>query len=484
MRKRVFLMGFVLILCCSFCSLKRSVSSLNRELVRTTGYQLDVRIDYEHKKIEADCHLTVFNPFDYHVRQIPIVLYRLMKVTSVHDKQGHELSFNQQVVSYEDWEILQVNFVEVRLNRPLAPNEKTSIKISYNGYLAGYTETGMIYVKDNVDPNYTVIRPDCWAYPQVGFPSWKINRSAGLKEFDYKIRVTVPEHLVVANGGRLIEKFSRNGETTYVYENILPAWRIDIAVAEYDLLEEPRYGMKVFYFKDDKEGATRILNGMKDCFELYANWFWPLAARIDFSVIAVPEGYGSQADVTSVLQTRNAFLDKSRMIELYHEISHLWNVKPLDALPPRFESEGLAMFLQFLTQEQLEGTEGALNKAAIWMFEYFKNKCRENPKLLEVPMIDYGQERLTNFSYSQGMLFFYVLCKKAGKEALIKAVGSVYQTYHNTGVSTRDFLAHLKNELGLELDSFYQAWIFSTEAAHDICNLQSLDDLINKYIQQ
>ncbi len=476
------LAGIILILLSSFCRSDGTGSPDSRHLVRTTSYDMDIRIDYEDEKIEAECRMTVLNPFDHPVDRIPLLLYRLMRVDSVRDGSGRDLSYSQQVVSFEDWEKLQVNFIEIDLAAPLPGGEKTTLDLSYAGYLAGYTETGMLYVKDRVDPEYTVIRPDCRAYPEVGVPSWKTIRAAGLQEFDYTIRVTVPDSLTVANGGRLVEKTSHNGESTYVYQNILPAWRIDAAVADYGLLEDHESGMKVFYFKEDEEGARRIFEAMTNCMELYTDWFGPLAAQSEFSVIAVPEGFGSQADVTSVLQTRDAFLDPSQLAGLYHEISHLWNVKPLDPLPPRFESEGLAMFLQYLAQEKLENREGVLDNAALRMFEFFQKQCRENPQLLEIPMIDYGKERLTNFSYSKGMLFFYILHKMAGEDAFLNAIGSVYQNHHDSGASARDFLAHLEKELSLDLGDFYRDWVFSTEAAQSICTGRSFLEVVNRHI--
>jgi len=168
-------------------------------------------------------------------------------------------------------------------------------------------------------------------------------------------------------------------------------------------------------------------------------------------------------------------------VQLYHELSHLWNVKSLDPLPPRFESEGLAMFLQYVAREELEGRAGDLEAAARRTFESLKTRCRENPRLLEVPMIDYGREQLTDYSYTYGMLFFYVLSKMAGQEALLQAVGSIYQSLYQTGATARQFLEHLQTRLDLSLEAFYQSWVFSTEAIHDVCGLSSLEDLVRKY---
>ena len=465
------------------CKSNKSVASpsSDQDLVSTIAYDLNILVDYENEKIEAACGLTVENRFHHSVNRLPLVLYRLMRVTSVEDEQGRKLYFSQQVVSYEDWDKFQANFIEVNLKSPLQPGAKAILKIAYSGYLSGYTETGLSYVRDSIDRNFTIIRPDCLAYPQVGIPSWSANRAAGLQTFDYTVRVTVPKSLVVANGGRLIERLVSEQQVTYVYKNILPAWRIDVAIADYNLLEEPSLGLRVFYFKGDEPGARRVLEAMGNCLELYTKWFSPLASKTDFTVIALPEGYGSQSDVTSILQTRDAFLNPEKLVQLYHELSHLWNVKSLDPLPPRFESEGLAMFLQYVTREELEERTGDLEAAARRTFESLKLKCRENPRLLEVPMIDYGREQLTDYSYTYGMLFFYVLSKMAGQEAMLQAVGSIYQNFCQTGATARQFLEHLQTRLGLNLEAFYQSWVFSTGAIRDICALPSLDDLVRKY---
>jgi hypothetical protein len=129
----------------------------------------------------------------------------------------------------------------------------------------------------------------------------------------------------------------------------------------------------------------------------------------------------------------------------------------------------------------LEERTGDLEAAARRTFESLKLKCRENPRLLEVPMIDYGREQLTDYSYTYGMLFFYVLSKMAGQEAMLQAVGSIYQNFCQTGATARQFLEHLQTPLGLNLEAFYQSWVFSTEAIRDICNFPSLDDLVRKY---
>lgn len=123
----------------------------DKEIVlKTVDYRLDLNIDYEKEKIFANCQLTVLNPSEKSIRHIPLILYRLVKVKSVKNKKGEDLSFTQQVIAFEDWEKLQVNYIEVSLINPIQQGEKKTIKVQYEGYLLGYSEVGMKYVKDNV----------------------------------------------------------------------------------------------------------------------------------------------------------------------------------------------------------------------------------------------------------------------------------------------------------------------------------------------
>lgn len=88
--------------------------------------------------------------------------------------------------------------------------------------------------------------------------------------------------------------------------------------------------------------------------DLYTQWFGPLQQYQGYAVIEIPDGWGSQADVTSIIQAAAAFKETERTQEVYHEISHLWNVEEKEALPPRW-NKGLAMFLHYLTVENVEG---------------------------------------------------------------------------------------------------------------------------------
>ena len=192
-------------------------------------YDLKLLFDFSNEILDGTCNVTIENKSDSSIDKIPFLLYRLMTVNSIQNQQGKELNFSQKNVSFPDFEKLQVNSIKIDEN--ILPHSTIALKIQYSGHLLGYQETGMQYVKDKISENFTLIRNDAYSYPILAKPSIDFLRKNILSNnFTYRLSVTVPDTLMVANGGLLLSKTTENGNVTYKYESKEPSWRIDIAV--------------------------------------------------------------------------------------------------------------------------------------------------------------------------------------------------------------------------------------------------------------
>ncbi len=436
----------------------RALSASGPPLLRPERYELDLAVDFEAETIGGIARIQLVNPADAPVEEASLLLYRLMTVHDVRGEGGRRLPFRQQVVAFEDLPTWQVNHVLVPLPHPLKKGERVTLEVEYGGYLLGYAETGMRYIQDRVDPSLTIIREDANAYPTVRVPSIRANRAAGLPEFEYVARIRVPESHVVANGGELVERAVRNGTATYVYRSIKPSWRMDFAVARFGLLE--RGPLRIFHLQEDAAGAARLLGAMERCLALFGGWFGPLAGQRAFTVIELPDGWGSQTDVTSILQAAAAFRDPKRIVELYHEVSHLWNVPSTDNPPPRWD-EGLASFLQVLAAERLDGTPKLEDRVEATAAQ-LRGRLAKDKALERVPLRDYGRETMTNHSYTVGMLLFYVLHEAAGDEAFRATIVGFRRAYGATGGTTEDFVRVAKSASPVPLDRLFQDWLYTT----------------------
>ena len=449
-----------------------------RELaVEPVRYALDLVVDYDAEQLRGSCSVTVRNRSLAAVDHVPLLLYRLMSVSSVRGAQDAGLPFVERVVSFEDFPQLQVNAVTVSLARPLASGDTTSIEVAWGGYLLGYAETGMLYVKDRVDTAFTILRNDAFAFPLVGYPSFAVNHAAPLPSFEYVVSVTVPARLTVANGGRLVGRTVHGGAVTYVYRNILPAWRIDVAVARYGVLESG--STRVFHLAGDSAGGARVLRAVAGAMRLYTDWFGPLRGTPSFTVTEIPDGWGSQADVTGIIQTAAAFQDSTRQHEVYHEVSHQWNVPPLDRPSPRW-NEGLATFLEYLTVEKLEG-RATLAGQEDSTIERLREMFAAEPGYRTIPLIQYGKEQLTGLSYSVGFLLFDVLYRLAGEGEFNSIVGGFYRRYAESGASTDDFVRYAQRVAGDRLRPFFDDWVYTTKWYDQLSAGASVADFVRRY---
>lgn len=439
-----------------------------------TRYDVGFEVDYDAEVLRGTARIVVQNPSTESVREASLLLYRLLRVTTVRNDQGKELAFRQTVVAFEDLRKLQVNQILVTLPEPLAPGAQTAIEVRYEGHLLGYAETGMRYIQDRIDPAFTILRDDSYAYPRPGYPSSTVNRSAPEAAFSYSARITVPMGLTVANGGRLEGTDTLGKAVTFRYSSLKPSWRMDFAIAKYTELNSGP--IRVYYLPGDEVGAAGVARAAEQALGLYTRWFGPLRESTALTFIEIPDGWGSQADVTTIIQSAAAFKDPQRHREVYHEISHLWNVSPTDRPSPRW-NEGQASFLEYLVTQEVTG-KPSVDARANQLIDRLRGSLPTRAAWRKVPLVDYGRAGLTNLSYSVGALYFDLLYRLAGREAFNKIIGSFATDFGARGGSTTDFVDVVRKTAKMDLSQLNNDWIFTTawtDRVEHSANIQEIE---------
>jgi hypothetical protein len=335
----------------------------------------------------------------------------------------------------------------------------------------------MLYVQDRIDPAFTILRTDAFAYPEVGYPSLSANSGWANRGFHYEIQVSVPDSLHVANGGRLVGVSRREGRATYVYRDIQPAWRLDIAIAPYRELVEG--GSRVVYFPADSAGAARVMRAVRSSLALFQEWFGPLAGDTGFSVIEIPNGWGSQADRTAIIQAAAGFQDSTRIREVYHEVSHLWNAPSTDSAPSRW-NEGFATFLESAAAQVLDSAEDHLvpdviNRLRSWYVR--------RPEHAGIAMIDYGRHQITGLSYSTGGLMFSILDRVVGRENFRRIMGGFYRRFVRSGATTQEFAEYVAAAGGPPVCAVLKDWLLSVDGWRNLESGEDPEAMISRYRQ-
>jgi aminopeptidase N len=384
--------------------------------------------------------------------------------------------FEQDIVQFKDWPQFQINQAHLSIVPPLGAGESRRFVVRYSGTLVGYTETGMRYVQDRVDREFTILRADALAFPQIGVPSFEANVATG--DFTFEAVISVPSELTVACGVPETRRETADDVTTWSFEGERPVPFLLITVAPYEVIQHEN--LRVFHFPSDADGARGVLEAMQRTLGLYERWFGPLGSDAVLHVIEIPEGWGSQASLTAgIIQTAEAFRDAKQRTQLDHELAHLWHPDDRDRRPPRW-NEGLAMFLQQRVAKELDGV-GSLDEFMEKRARSLVEQMEQTPQLSSVPMSRYGEEAVTGLSYGTGRLMFYVLYRVLGANEFDRRLGSFFRKYRATGGTTEQFVASLSDGSAIDLGPLFRDWLFTTGWAERLSSGQSLQDIVESY---
>ncbi|MDH3455801.1 MAG: M1 family aminopeptidase [Gemmatimonadota bacterium] len=453
-------------------------TSLKGSLPLLTRIELAVRVDYESERVVGTATLTLENASTTSLARVPLLLNRLMRVKAVRGTGGGALVHRQRITSFEDVGKFQVNAVEVDLPATLLPEESVRLAVAFEGYLVGYTEVGMLYVRDHVDWEFTILREDALAFPVVGVPSMRVNRAAAREPFDFEVSATVPQDLIVATGGEQIGRAVRNGLVTWRFRSREPAPYLIVTIAPYQVIEAG--GLRVFHFPGDSVGAQMVLQASRRAAARLQEMFGPHERALALNVMEIPDGWGSQASLAGgIIQEASAFRDRDQMRQLYHEMSHLWNARDVDTPSPRW-NEGLAMFLQDRLAREIDGWDGgadALQQTATRLLD----QCGSDQRCSRVPLRQYGNEHMTDLSYSVGRLMFAVLYHALGDEVFDRALYRHYQARKASGTSTDDIVRAFVDVGGPVAQSIFDDWLESAAWIKRLRDSDSLQAMFDGY---
>lgn len=442
--------------------------------LQLTRLELDLQLNYEQAALEGSATLTVRNQSARAAAGVPLLLNRLMRVTGVRTGPGRAAAFQQRIAVFEDEPVRQVNAIWVPLR--IAPGQSVTLTIRYAGILVGYTETGSLYIQDHIAPEFTILREDAYAFPVLGRPSWASNQTIPRESFHFRVRVTVPADQTVATGGGTDSLVAAGPLTTWLYSSREPVPFLNITIAPYSRLADS--SVTIYHFPADSAGARQLGLAIHAALGRLVEWYGALPRAPHLVVMEIPEGYGSQASLTGgIIQTADAFRSREELPQIYHELSHLWNVPDLDHPSSRW-NEGLASFLQWRLAADLDGWsdwEGRLARTTARALE----ACAEPAPCHDTPMAGYGAAGATDRSYGVGLLLFRSLQVVMGTDRFDRAYRRFWEQ-HGAGGRVSDLVATFHAE-SPATDAVFRDWLTSTNWYRRLAAGETLQQMIDSY---
>ncbi len=465
-------------LCATFVSVAQAGE---QPLPKVTHYGLHLRFLLKEHRIHAEAAITIRNTTNSPKKVLPFVLYRLLQVGRVTDVAGKPLRFEQNIQQFADEPSLQAALLSVKLPHFLQPNDTATIIVTYEGFIFGYPEV-MAYVRERIDETYALFRPDAFAYPMLAYASFSSILAAYDTKYTYEIRATVPQGYSAICGGKMVEKRpAEPGHTLFVFRNSIPTWRIDLAVARFSVLTDSAGDLFVYYLPEDSAGAARVLHASQQAVILYGEMFGLPRRYRGYTIIEIPDGWGSQAGDAYLLQAATAFKDSTRVGEVYHEIAHTWNTAPAAAVKRcRYFDEAFASYFEALAIRSFEGEERFLEdmERSRTLFTQWAGYDR---RVFDTPIAEYGAKELGRHSYTKGAWSLFVLNRVVGDKTFARIIQAMLEDSRSTGIDFKTFQQLCERTAGRDLKPFFDEWIFGSESSRLLVDGIPIADIVMRY---
>jgi hypothetical protein len=440
----------------------RLAVALERSDIDVEHYSLKYIISFDgeyvfQNSLAGSVNIRFRNIGDEGITDLPLLLNRLMRYGKVTDHKGRALQIQSRLVELENFEFFQANSGIVHLAESLRSGDSIELSISFHGRLTGYVGAGMLYTREYLDPAFTILRSEVLPWPQIAEPDWLEVRHGWADPFDWTAEFDVPVSHHVANG-EPVEVIAQGDREIFRYRSTRPDTYLVFPIAPYT---EVQVGAnRIFHLPGSQAGAQRVAEKMTAAMSLYESWFGPLAQEGGLSIIEIPEGFGSQAKFPTIIQTADAFHSAEDIGQLYHELSHLWNVDSHEPQSPRLE-EGLATFLQCLVDVKLGGNTN-LDEYMADISSRMTERYKRNPEYQEIAIADFGREGVTGLSYGVGALFYYDLYRSLGEKKFISLLNGYYGAYSNGGGNFDALAAYYRKHLNDDSARLVDEWLVGT----------------------
>lgn len=289
----------------------------------------------------------------------------------------------------------------------------------------------------------------------------------------FKGTFIVPNNLKVASNGILTEvNDSDEGKKEFVWEhNYLAAtYLLNFAAGPYIILDNFDYKIPIQIFtlamdSIKSEFAYRRVPEMADCYS-------SLFGEYPYEKI----GYCNTMKGAMEHQTMISF-PRSIIINQYtykndnnstmaHELAHHWfgnMVSPLD-FRDTWLNESFANYCEALWEKCREGDSAYLATIIMSKDEYLGNVVKREGVL---PLYDYSREKpSSNYPttiYEKGSVVLGMLYYELEKNGFdfIEIIRNYLNKYKHSNVDTKQFIQLVKDETNLDLDWFYDQWVYN-----------------------
>lgn len=356
------------------------------------------------------------------------------------------------------------------LPEPLLPGEVADISLSYEAQVPPGRQRGYnIFSYSNGTAALAGFFPILAVYDEQGWATAAPPPHGDATYLDtalFQVELTVPQGVVVAASGSLLESVSDDDASMTLHLASGPIRDFYVVMRQdYQRLSEQVDGIQVnsYYPPGLEEGGRLALRYAVDALKVFNERFgrYPYA---EFDVAATPTTAGGVEYPGIVVVTEQVYHQEGGFFEhaTVHEVAHQWwySLVGNDQVEEPWLDESLTNYSTVIYWEEIRGEEAAdsvINAFFVDPYERAKELGRDRAVI--GPVSDFSQGEYGTFVYGKGPLFFHALRQEVGSDTYFEIMQRYYETYKYEIATSEDLLQMIEQISGQDVEPLYETWL-------------------------
>ena len=293
-----------------------------------------------------------------------------------------------------------------------------------------------------------------------GSPGWYPVNDNPRDKATYDFSVTVPDGLTVMANGVLISHTSTGGKTAWVWRETDPMapylatatlGRFDLTISVLDT------GIPSYVAVDPTLAKGNVLRKLPDIVEFYSSIYGPYPFNAVGSIVDDAKIVGYSLET----QTKPVYDRMPDEATLAHELSHMWfgDSVTLTVWPDIWLHEGFATWSEWIWSEY------SGQKTAEKYFKNLYNTPAQDTRFWTPPPAVPGTPAFmfNGTIYYRGAMTLEALREKVGDMTFFQIMRGWATQNRYGNVTTPEFIALAEQMSGMDLDHFFDVWLYQPE---------------------
>ncbi len=300
---------------------------------------------------------------------------------------------------------------------------------------------------------------------------WMIcNDSPGDKALFY-LDISIPSDKDCIASGELVSQVRKNNKIQYSFQQNYesPTYTYGFAIGNFNQAEEKSGEVLLRYYSQDYS-SEQLMTIFKETPTMISFFEEKSGVKYDqpmYSQILIGDHYQEMSGYSTLKDTYGKLVlkDSTETHLISHELAHQWwgNRVTCKDWNHFWLNEAMATYLSAAYNEYRFGKKKYQSDIALYYKVYEAIKNRGNDKSLVFANWSNPSSDDRNLVYFKGAYVLHLLKEKIGDEIFWDAIRFYTAKYFGESVETADFQKAFEESSGVQLDDFFNEWIYKNE---------------------